>query len=1566
MANADDLRTLQNTLTGEADDRTLPTAEMLGAYLNPTPAVTPRVAVMYSGQAAMIAGQPYEMEEKHGAAASSDPKGYRSQTAQQWFQEKKQASMERLSQTQYASSEALEIAILSEQERINNLDAGAAGPVADEVAYTTQAAPLGDPTIIAEKAYELALATEMKTLTDGLSMGEWVANFAGYLLPFGEAADVQDIANQVRKNPQLAVVAGEDLESFIDNWQTLPPQRRTELLPYLSDAILKATSTLGYTQNELKASQFLSAFLEFDPAETLRKQQFEDVAFSAFDVIPSTGVVKAMKPAEKVLVRNTVAKAVDEALNESHAAKVAADAGDINSSAAHTLAATLDDVTAEGLGTTRVDAAMSALPLETSTWFKRTVDDDNLPTAVAERMNKIASEANGFTSTLSEGNGLIRQGILNPAERIQVHKFWNDDMKAMGEDYLTQNLQMDNLRIVKEGKDGFTYSYTLKDLNVPTTPDGKEKLVLRQGEVKFSLNQVTGNFSATVNDPVAQNVFAQRSLSPATWSKRGETGDFNFEVTRQFVGDDVSTAYQTKVEQGLQWAWEPVSKVQQKNIRDMVENVIIAGDEFVNESGQTAGRTFTPTELAAGVETPMGTIRLTDPKAVEAYYRVRMYADSMFQLEDSVIKRELELGGFTEVRLHALPRDLEDGSVVRNVRDASDTIAKPYEDVTAALSSIRNKRGQGVWDDRAGATVDITEDYVRRAYDEGDVIVRLRSDWNTKGTGELDGSGEFVQYARVPKHKVKAALPENVLQYRDGYFPKISEAEFFVTRVQKLYARGRDGLQRSEALRGFNSLADARTFREQQVARYIREKGVSPEQANEVFPEVKAAVDLTPAERLEGAVARHAGLYHGVRSKDEILFGLSGQKMERVNPIEAFQRHAAHLGNFFNMNEVRIARERRWLNTVREEFPEVEVRGFDNTAIPTGTKKAQAIEAMRTQIREWNNIPTREEAVFETGVQKLHDWALYGVRRLGFADKESVKSLNWLKHKNGYAALKTAVMHGLLGTFNPAQWYTQASALAVAMSKLPAQAPAMLKAVPQMAILDTITNTKGLEEAITIMKRGGVLSEAAEANYRAWRRTGLQEAVFNNSDLARVSSHGLGYTAKTIRSLDFLSLLPYRAGELAARRATFTAEFGAWSKRTGKTTPSEDELTEILDQVHKDLLTLGPANKAWWQGGANAGSIRQALGVATQFMQVGTKTLELALKNEGRGGLTSAQRLRILMGQATLFGAAGVPFAAWVVQGIHNWVGSGGADPVVVDAVNQGIVGVAGNWAMGAFDTDESLDEYADRILNGGYQPTLQISERFGLGAQTTEMVKEWFTNEDPLLVKMAGPAGGGVLGRIYEGLGEAYVVASADFTDYQELDVSQYELALSVLGQAMGEVPSTLRNVLKAQLMSNHQRVVNSSGKLQIAKDFYPSEIIGTYLGFQTVDEVQTRLLQQEERAVQDSINAYAAVRTNIAHKAIYHMSLDEKQTEALAYALQVLDTSVGPYIGSKGRDTYVERILNVREQSNKEQQIQKFIERTAPEKLSNDAIMDSKTLNSERPLVQPFSQWLNRKEAD
>ena len=125
-------------------------------------------------------------------------------------------------------------------------------------------------------------------------------------------------------------------------------------------------------------------------------------------------------------------------------------------------------------------------------------------------------------------------------------------------------------------------------------------------------------------------------------------------MKRALQSDDLAAAYTAKSGELLDWAIEPVRGALDFKARDRVESILEAGDEFINPETQVHGRVFTPSELVAGIETRSGTVRLTSPKEQEAYYRFRMYADATFQAENYVLRRELELGGFKDVKLFSL------------------------------------------------------------------------------------------------------------------------------------------------------------------------------------------------------------------------------------------------------------------------------------------------------------------------------------------------------------------------------------------------------------------------------------------------------------------------------------------------------------------------------------------------------------------------------------------------------------------------------------------------------------------------------------------------------------------------------------------------------------------------------------------------------------------------------------------------------------------------------------------------------------------------------------------------
>ena len=1535
----------EHLLAGSIEQQ--PNPEGYNALLSPAPIRGPRTNSRYVGQSALIQGNPYELEALENAAAQPDTKMFRKQMSDGWYQDQMQQVRQRIYEATQASPEVMQAVVADEQETVARIQAEMNGPVAEEAAYVANAAVNGAQDVKERKKFQLAVANELHEMYEQQGLAETILDFGSYIIPFKETLDIEDIDDQINANPELADIAGTSLENVIGAWKGLPVERQAELFPHLKQAILDATSTLGITDgNMLKTVNILQNMFEVEGAEELRGQQVEDILFSLPDV-PAAGAVRAISgiralgAAQKVTAARVLKEATEATVKETSAAKVAADAGDLDSAANHTTAALLDEDTATALGTTQADAAMSAMPLETSQWIKTVIDDDALPSAVADKMNDLATKANGYARKLTEESDLMQIGVLNGSERAQVMQRFDERMEALGEDYLTQNLEMGNLRITNESEKGFTYSFTLKDKNNPVTEGGKERLVIRTGEVKFSINDVTGNYTATINDPVAQST-SSNLVSPKTWAQFGKTGDFNVEVARALQSDDLASAYAAKAGELLDWAISPVRGPLDAKARTRIEQVLEAGDSYINPETQVHGRVFTPSELAAGIETKSGTVRLTSPKEVESYYRFRMYADATFQAENYVLRRELELAGFKDVKLYSLAVPEGESAAVKNVRNANRAVAKPFENVNAALNSVRGKTGQGIWDDNLGRTVDITDDYIRKAYEEGDVIVRFKKDWNTKGTGDLDASGEMVQYARVRGDRV-SDLPASVLNYKAGYVPKINEARFVVSQVVPMIARNRPNLTRSQAMRAFDSLEDAKLFREEQIAKYAEKHDVSRAQAEALFPEPGLVNDLPLASRLEEAVGAHTGLYHGTRSKDELLFGLSGQELSRVSPFEAFQRHTKHLGSFVSQNEVRIARERRWLNSVRQEFPNVEIRGFEDTALPPGSAKAEAAERIRRQIKEWNGIPTEEEQLFNGMAQRLHDWSLnVGRTRFGLKDKESVKSIQWLMHANPYSAIKSAVMHNLLGFFNPAQLYTQASAAMIAVSKLPVEgAQALVSAIP-MTLLDNIRNTKAYGPALDILKRGGVIGDETIDIHAAWLRSGLREAVYNNSDIARVTGTGFGVTNKLLRDFDFLSLYLYRSGELAARRVTFATEFLAWQRRTGKKTPSDAELSDILEATHKDMLELGPANKAYWQGGQGTGTYRQLLGVATQFMQVGTKTMELIFKSERRGGFTAREKMRIGMGQMALFGAAGVPLGGVFIQLLAKGAGVEEMDPTVADGLNQGFVGMTYNTLLGS----ES-----------------EVSERFALGAQITQMVEDFITSEDPLWVKAFGPAGSGVFGRTWDALGQLKMLAQVDWAEY---DVPTQEMAM--LGASvLAQIPSTGRNWWKYHLMTNYNAILDRRKRVVVNQDFDEITEVGALLGFQPSAEVDARHLFLDNRAMDEMVRDYADIRVALAHRAIYEMKLDPNAGQAIMAAMMMLDSTTPEWVKMKGQEQFIDRIFGERQESRLDFELNKFFKRTAVDKIKEDALLDSNAPlgTASKPFTQPFKQILDGPQA-
>lgn len=1540
MQDIDGVDNFTNLVEGKETQSSDPTADFASLF-NEKPSLSPYLAARYAGQAAMIQGSPEDNAVLGMASMHPDPKSERL-LAVNAFYDKKQQDLQRWVEGSMEASPAIIEQVLTQAQQVQLQNAqDSVAPEAPEAAYMAQVAPNSEAEVRRNMALNVAAANDMADIVDEQGWLETSLDFLGAFLPFGTALDIMDIDDAVKEDPKLQDLDGDSIESIVMSWQALTAERKEKLYPHLRDAIIRATETniLGFKTdgNMLRAQQLLLSVLSSEGAEGVREEQALDIAFSVGDVTPGKLVTSAtalatmarMSRTERVAAEAVLRNAAVDAVAKTNPIHSAADAGDITAAAQHTVTAMTNEAAGAAMHVPPTSAAMNGMPIQTKEWFTEVSTNDALPAAIAEQLNSAVQRAAGYARSLTTESDLMQLGALTASERQQAVKSFFEKMEGVGEEYLNEGLQMDNLRILNETPEGFTYQFSLRDKG-PV-----ESAVLREGEVKFRINDVTGTYEATINDAVSQQT--SKILSPAAASVRTLAGDFNLDVKRSIMSSDLAAAVAAKNADMWQWAAEPVSGIKGLKARGRVEDVLEAGDEYINEATQVTGRVFTPTELIAGIETRKGTVRLTSPAEQEAYYRMRMAADANYMVENYVLRRELELGGFQQVKMFG--KSIPDDSIpnVNSVRMAAQSLGRPFDDLTSALASVRDKAGQGIWDDKLGKVVDIGDDYVRQIYDEGDVLVRLRNDWNTKGTGDLDGSGEMVSYVRVSKDRI-SELPTQVLNYKHGYVPKINQAEWVVKQAMPVIKRGVPGTTRTQAMRAFDSLSDANRFREELIAKYMNNHQVSREDAELVFPQVNRIEELTTAERLEEAVGAHGGLFHGTRSKDELLFGLSGQRLERVSPFEAFQRQTAHLGTFVARNELRVGQERRWLNTVRREFPDLKIKGFDSTAIPSDTPKGRALERVRQQIREWNGIPTREESLFQASVQQLHDWALNGVRKLPFGTQERLPiSLQWLKHSNPIIALKSAVMHNLLGMFNVAQLYTQASAAVVAATKYPQLAAKSFTDAFMYQALDNVRNETALGKVYNLLLRDQVIDKDALDAYAAYRRTGLYEAVFNNVDMAKISADGLGLTSSIMRKADTLSLVLYRGGEAFNRRFSFSVEYNAWKARTGKSVPTDAELEGILEQANLNMLELNAANSAWWQGGRGTGVARQILGMATQFLQVTAKTMELIFKSERRGGFTGEQRARIFAGQAALFGAAGVPMGAAVAPAIANWLGITEMDEETAQLANQGLVGFGVNTMLGS---------------------DLDISNRFALGGSVTTLVKDIMTSEDPLWIKALGPAAGGLGGRMWDSIKELQVLSQADRAGAVDLTDADVRMAFAALAQ----IPSSTRNFWKAWVMSNYHQILDRRSNSVVNKDFEFWTELGTSIGFRPTAETDARMLQLTNRDMDELVTQLADVRVNLMYRAVFQLHLDERQVVAYANAMQVLDETTPDWVKSKVRERIADRVFGDNAESIQERELKKFFERTVPNKVSADALLDAGfNLNqTDQPFTRPFKEIL------
>ena len=1471
------------------------------------------------------------------------------------------------------------------QEQVNTMRAS---PVSTELAVIQKAAnvPLGQA-VKEELAVSLAMRNEISKMLDDQGMLEFVADISGNFVPFRMGQDFSDLQSNIENSPELNKhLSGDNITSMISTWQALGTDRKLKLLPELTEAVLAATGVdyslglgipfLKSDKNVLNAAGILLRFLQPEGGE--RAELTRDI-LTVVDVVGlglGSGIRGAKSTAQAAKISTALAKipkgtrqameglllkAADYSRRKHSPVKLIAQAGDNKTAAAINLSVMADKDIARAYGIPADVAYGNSMPMQFNAtspeWIKGLVSE------TAEAMNEYIRGQAGFVRSMTSESRLMRIGALDASERRLVVTNFEQEMASKGEDLLLEGISMTDFKVIDGtvGADGFKFEYTLtnsKQQLISTDGTGVPISSTHTGFRSWKVDEVTGNFVETAKDLMSPSASSIPGLSPGTRSvtKPGLGRDFNDAVKDSIAIADVETA--TKAAINEQWleANATVSSAGDLAGRARIDAIELAGDNYTNKSSQITGRVFTERELIAGVHTDSGTIHLTKPNEVEAYYKRRVFSDSIHSMRNYASRRELQLAGF------------ENSIVVKGAPLA----VKRFDTSEAAIISASQRPGYAVWLSEHDVSTVLTPALIQQQYDAGKVLVRSRNDWNTSGASELAGGGEVVEYVFIEPNKLMN-LPEQVLHYKVGYVPKIDlNVEFVVKQKRTVNKQGVPGHTQDSVIGKFASEQDADTFLQRQVDLLLaKDPALVPEEVALQFEKVGAG-GMSQLERMEGALGGQGGLYTGVRSRDEILMGLDGDKVERMAPGEAFGRYIDHMGNILSRNEWRIGQEKRWLNTVKEMVAatgeKIDIRGFNGTNLPN-TPLGKALAVKRDYLNTVNRVPTRQESMFEGAAQKYHDWALNGARGMGL-NKNAIKHALWLKHADPIASVLTANMHLYLGAMNPAQIYVQASAAVVALSlsKISSM-PHIMASTAKFAMLDNVKNESALAKLLS--KLTGMDDAVARETemYLAWKRSGLLESVRGNADMNYMSATGLGMTDDILRNGGNASLLFYRAGELANRRISFISAFTNWQAENSSVVllkdgkfVNDDALAKIVNMANQTMLELNGANKAWFQGGADKAAPQRIAAMSTQFLQVLAKTVEATFKGTKRGGFTTQQKGRIAAGQLLFHGAAGVPLVSIGAAAMVDWLGVADDDGVLANTINQGMTGVIAQQVFGA---------------------DIEVANRAALLQGTLSSSQDIMMSKDPMwkkLFSLAGTTGERVSSAVQD---TSMVLRSQVFTTMAELSpmlshnrAGETEMSVPTMIETATDiatiwagVTTSGRNLLKARMMHNAGKILDRRSRLTLDESRTPftfADKLGVAFGFQMTREARKRIMVNTRKDIEEEISEAAQTVIKAYHRYIYTHDMNPAYADTVTRVTQLMHETLDNEWKIERMMSLVNKEIYNEPTSAENRELKSFFERTVPERLAEGVILDTDVslgkIFREQAIVQPFQKILEQ----
>lgn len=1070
-----------------------------------------------------------------------------------------------------------------------------------------------------------------------------------------------------------------------------------------------------------------------------------------------------------------------------------------------------DDVTRTG----------DALPFDTS--IEDIGHSNELSGSVYNNLKQYFNEVDKTAEDIITGTGFLREGIINTKQRARLEADTIKKLKAE---------QAENMQVVSRDGNTTTFKYNILD--------EEGNITEKEYTTQFTLNDA-GHW-----DQSEMSLTAEYAASPTAFAKGTLREDID---TAQRV-DYLTARMNRKLTELTREALKPIGLTptpKNKKRLAKVDKALREGDEWKDPATGERGKVFDPEELRSNYG--------MDDNEISAYYRTNRLYNNLWRIRNEEKRAELQSFNYKNIKFS---------------QNGESTIGKAFDDAGTGSASLRENNINLVYDAELDEVVNVKQadsDYISTAYADQKVLTRLEEPYDT------GGDRGKVLYALVSKNDV-GELPEQVLRRKKGYVPRIYEdAAYFVKEVVEDTVDGNKTTKNKKTLRFFDNKKEADEFVEELVKDAVDNGSMTEKQARDRYLTLSDREEQVLSAAVGDVGHGTGGLYTGARAQDEILFGLNGDKPARLNSFESLTRNIANVSRYASVNQWRLGLEQRWINTANQIFKakglENKVTSFQKLSETAETsEEVRFLNKMHDQIREWQQFPTASERAWDSGVQKMYDWA---------ARKDldrTKKMIGSLRGKDPIAMARASAFHSFLGWFNFSQFWVQAqgAAQAAAIGAGKGLSRNFGNSMALTALDVGEVGTKRYEMAAKavngVAEKAGMTADEMKALHRLWEQTGYKDSVLQTADHAAVS-RGYGMTSDIIKRTADRGLMFYRGGELFNRRLSFSTAVRRYMDKNNidsYTKIGDDALKDIMDDANNMMLNMTKSNRAFWQKGF--------LSLPTQFMQVTTKFLETA--SGMNRNFTPAERGRMIAAQIGLYGTAGVPMAGLGVKYASEMMGMTQEDieknPGVVKTINDGMWGAMTHWVLGA---------------------DMELSSRGSLMRGVSDFIDNWFLQESSVVEKLAGP-----FGATGTRFWDTFTEKMRPFTtsDWSNID---FEDGAELMTAPILDTISTWRNIEKAAYMEKLDAIYSKSGRVLDTRDYSLTEEWMQRLGFShsaVSDIYELEALTQANDSLVKNITDAALNRMNEFALQYPDGDFDQKAYEAYQRDMKVLMGPLDP----------------------------------------------------------------------